>query len=293
MTSEKKLKLGLSVVLCLLCVLIGRFLYQFYTDVKNVGTTKEMQDLSAAYQADKEIETALTVLQRGTTPADVISSRPGRLVLVFDGLPGRADTDRILKVLKQHDVKAVFFVEGQNAANEPEIMDHIRKAGHQIGNYTFYGSSHAEQLPQEDLVTQLCRTQKILATLTEFEPDYFRAPQTQFTPDLLKAVRAAGLKAAVQPGTIVNLWQIRSKADAEKAAAPLQAGMIVALETGKPVTELPKKRKPAIDYNKLIDHKPTVKDHAAGGNEPDLKLSEKVDFLLTALEARGIKPTGL
>lgn len=56
--------------------------------------------------------------------------------LTFDDGPGKV-TERILDVLKQYKVKATFFVIGQRAEQNPEILRAIAKDGHSIGNHSY------------------------------------------------------------------------------------------------------------------------------------------------------------
>nr|WP_278321277.1 polysaccharide deacetylase family protein [Clostridium baratii] len=49
--------------------------------------------------------------------------------LTFDDGPSRANTAKILNVLKKNNVKATFFVVGQNAENNKENIRNLKKAG--------------------------------------------------------------------------------------------------------------------------------------------------------------------
>jgi peptidoglycan-N-acetylglucosamine deacetylase len=57
------------------------------------------------------------------------------LVLSYDDGPGRQLTPRVIDLLAEHDVAATFFVVGAHAAANPEIMDRLVAAGHEIGSH--------------------------------------------------------------------------------------------------------------------------------------------------------------
>ena len=58
--------------------------------------------------------------------------RAGEVVLTFDDGPMPGVTDRILKTLDAHCVKATFFAVGRMALAEPELTRRIRNDGHTI-----------------------------------------------------------------------------------------------------------------------------------------------------------------
>ena len=57
--------------------------------------------------------------------------------LTFDDGPIPEATPFILKVLADYDIKATFFMVGDNVRKYPEIFKQVVDAGHRIGNHTF------------------------------------------------------------------------------------------------------------------------------------------------------------
>ena len=62
-----------------------------------------------------------------------------RVFLTFDDGPTKTVTPLILDVLKQEDVKATFFVLGNNVKNNPDLVKRAFEEGHYIANH---GYSH-------------------------------------------------------------------------------------------------------------------------------------------------------
>ena len=58
------------------------------------------------------------------------------LYLTFDDGPIPVVTPWVLDTLAAYGAKATFFCVGQNARNNPEILDRIKKEGHALGNHT-------------------------------------------------------------------------------------------------------------------------------------------------------------
>lgn len=57
--------------------------------------------------------------------------------LTFDDGPIPEATPVILDILKRYDVKATFFMVGENVDRYPELYQRIVDEGHQVGNHTY------------------------------------------------------------------------------------------------------------------------------------------------------------
>lgn len=58
--------------------------------------------------------------------------------LTFDDGPIPEVTPWVLNVLKEHDIKATFFMVGDNVYKHPEEFKMVVEAGHAVGNHTFH-----------------------------------------------------------------------------------------------------------------------------------------------------------
>jgi len=83
----------------------------------------------------------------------------GRVALTFDDGPDRRTTPLILDSLREHDLKATFFVLGRQVKKNPGLLRRIVQEGHTIGNHTY---NHADMsgLSQEQMRLELRRTQE-------------------------------------------------------------------------------------------------------------------------------------
>lgn len=57
--------------------------------------------------------------------------------LTIDDGPDREDTPRILDALDRHQARATFFVIGERAEANPELIGEISRRGHQIAHHTY------------------------------------------------------------------------------------------------------------------------------------------------------------
>lgn len=58
------------------------------------------------------------------------------VALTFDDGPTPRDTAAILEVLAEHEVRATFFLIGEQVAAEPESARALVAGGHQLANHT-------------------------------------------------------------------------------------------------------------------------------------------------------------
>lgn len=81
-----------------------------------------------------------------------------RIALTFDDGPDPRTTPRILDSLREHDLRATFFVLGRQVKESPGLLRRIVKEGHTIGNHT-YNHTDMSDLSQKRMRLELRRTQ--------------------------------------------------------------------------------------------------------------------------------------
>jgi peptidoglycan/xylan/chitin deacetylase (PgdA/CDA1 family) len=95
--------------------------------------------------------------------------------LTYDDGPGQFTDERVLKPLAERNLKATFFVTGQQVANSPNVLKKIHDDGHQIGIHTW---SHPEltKLSNDQVVAEIVWTARIIKNITGVAPTMFRPP---------------------------------------------------------------------------------------------------------------------
>ncbi|MFC4454597.1 polysaccharide deacetylase family protein [Deinococcus sonorensis] len=76
------------------------------------------------------------------------AQRP-RLALTFDDGPG-PQTERLLELLAQHHASATFFLTGERAEAQPELVERLRAAGHQLESHGYTHRHAALLLPWQE-----------------------------------------------------------------------------------------------------------------------------------------------
>jgi peptidoglycan-N-acetylglucosamine deacetylase len=100
---------------------------------------------------------------------------PKTLALTFDDGPDPQWTPQILRILKEKNVKATFFIIGANAEAHPGLVQDILADGNEIGNHTFTHPNLADTSPEADRV-ELNATQRLFEALTGRSLRLFRPP---------------------------------------------------------------------------------------------------------------------
>jgi peptidoglycan/xylan/chitin deacetylase (PgdA/CDA1 family) len=99
------------------------------------------------------------------------------LYLTFDDGPTPVVTPWVLDLLKQHAARATFFCVGRHAAQQPELMDRIRREGHTVGNHTWQHSD-GWRTPNAPYLRDVLRCQPHTASRL-FRPPYGHLTRSQ------------------------------------------------------------------------------------------------------------------
>lgn len=131
-----------------------------------------------------------------------VSTDEKLVALTFDDGPHPSSTPEILSVLGKYDVKATFFVVGENAKNYPDALRMEAAEGHEIANHTY---SH-KSLAKRDISyveDEIEKTEDEIMSVCGVMPSLFRPPEGCFT----KAVAEAAAKRDYS----VILWNIDTR----------------------------------------------------------------------------------
>lgn len=111
----------------------------------------------------------------GYVSASATSVEAPEIALTFDDGPSAAWTPALLDGLKERGVKATFFLIGENADKNPEIVKRMAEEGHLIGNHTYH---HVEltKVSEKEARLELADTSAAIVRITGKEPEYMRPP---------------------------------------------------------------------------------------------------------------------
>ncbi|WP_329270243.1 polysaccharide deacetylase family protein [Streptomyces pseudovenezuelae] len=104
-----------------------------------------------------------------------VSGRGRTMVLTFDDGPDPRYTPHILDTLAEHDVRAMFFVCGEMAVDNQDLLARMSDEGHVVGNHTW---SHPllTRLSRSRIRSEMERTSDVIEDAYGERPQWFRAP---------------------------------------------------------------------------------------------------------------------
>lgn len=105
---------------------------------------------------------------------------PGVIAITYDDGPGPY-TDELLEILDTNQVKATFFVNGNNnvgpitEGNLPDVLQRTYAAGHHIGSHT-WSHPNLDSLSHTERTEQMEALRDALSGIIGYEPTYMRPP---------------------------------------------------------------------------------------------------------------------
>lgn len=110
-----------------------------------------------------------------------------RIALTFDDGPRGKITKALLKVLKENNVRATFFVLGENCTYYPALLKQMHEEGHQVANHS-YNHPVFSKMKLEDVEGQLKKTNALIEAQTGVKVKFFRSPYGALTKTQKKKI---------------------------------------------------------------------------------------------------------
>ncbi|MDT0596654.1 polysaccharide deacetylase family protein [Glaciecola petra] len=111
-----------------------------------------------------------------------LQAQQSPIYLTYDDGPDPQYTLALLDVLAQHNVKATFFVTGQQAKKHPEIVLKAFHAGHTIANHS-YAHRNAKDMSYDEIAKSYEETNSVIRAITGQKSILFRAPFLSISED--------------------------------------------------------------------------------------------------------------
>lgn len=156
------------------------------------------------------------------------------LALTFDDGPSES-TPALLELLARHNVKATFFMCGQNVRRLKEIAREVSAAGHEIGNHTDTHPALYFKSPAF-IYREMALAQESISQITK--PKLFRAPYGVRWPGLGGAQKRLDL-TGVMWTAIGNDWKWPASRISQLLLKKAVNGAIFCLHDGRELQRSP------------------------------------------------------
>lgn len=124
-------------------------------------------------------------------PIYCVETKEPKIALTFDAAWGNEDTQKILEVLKKHDVHVTFFMTGGWVENYPDDVKAILAAGHDLGNHS-ENHKNMSQLSDAEKKGELMKVHDKVRTLTGYEMFLFRPPYGDYDNAVVNVAKDCG-----------------------------------------------------------------------------------------------------
>jgi len=117
------------------------------------------------------------------------------IYLTFDAGYENGCTEKILDVLKAHNVKAAFFLVGNYIEKNPDLVRRMVDEGHIVGNHTMHHYDMSKLSDKAAFQKELTDLEELFYSVTGKEmPKYYRPPQGIYSQKNLETAKEMGYK---------------------------------------------------------------------------------------------------
>ena len=147
----------------------------------------------------------------GELGAYALSEDENRIILTFDQGYENGFTDSILDTLKEKHATAIFFLTGDYAEKEPQLVRRMIAEGHMLGNH---GMTHAAvpTLSDAALEEEVLSLHQYVQEHYQYDMQYFRPPCGEYDVRALAKIQSLGYKTVFWSTAYVD-WDTANQPD--------------------------------------------------------------------------------
>jgi len=184
---------------------------------------------------NKAFSAQSAVRERGFGSFKKLENNRKAVSLTFDDGPYGNATEKILDILKEKEVKATFFLLGNNTEKYPEIVRRAIEEGHIVANHSHDHSRMLPLITSKKFMVNVTNTGDAIEKASGLRPRLFRFPFGIGTPWMKKSLKSQGY-TFIPLGIMTNDYN-NARAKPEKITAyilkRLRPGSIITLHDGR------------------------------------------------------------
>ncbi|ABS21815.1 peptidoglycan-N-acetylglucosamine deacetylase [Bacillus cytotoxicus] len=217
MDNALKVKRIVVVMVAIIAIAVGYFMFQSITSPATTVAKQENPVQLASEQGKVEL--------KKTAPSKFNGQVRKVAYLTFDDGPGKY-TAELLKILKQNDAKATFFLIGANVKQYPDLVKREKEEGHYVGMHSMT-HNFKKLYTNGEYVKEMKENQRLIADIIGQYPKLTRPPYGSM-PGLNEALRNKVVEAdlKVWDWTIDSLDWKYNKMPVDAAAAKIAQNVL-------------------------------------------------------------------
>lgn len=209
-------------------------------DGRQVNIKKSLEKMGDRFHKDKlvidRIEPDIQLNDLGPSPIYRGHPKKEMVALMINVSWGEDYLDDILQVLKEEQVKASFFIEGQWAKKFPEYVQLILEEGHTIGNHA-YDHPDMQTLSTQEIEDQIKETNAILKAITNKDPSLFAPPSGSFNDKVVNIAHNLQMETILWTVDTVDWNNPETNDMINNVIEKIHPGAMVLMHPTKPVAE--------------------------------------------------------
>lgn len=121
-------------------------------------------------------------------PIYCVDTEEKKVALSFDAAWGNEDTEELLSILEEHNLKVTFFMTGGWVESHPEDVKAILAAGHDLGNHS-ENHKNMSELSDEEKIEEIMSVHRKVQEITGYEMFLFRPPYGDYDNALIDVLK--------------------------------------------------------------------------------------------------------
>ncbi|MBQ7464818.1 MAG: polysaccharide deacetylase family protein [Lachnospiraceae bacterium] len=249
-------------------------------------------DGSVSYRAENDVEKARSGYADAGC-AKIITDRKDapkkRVAIVFDNLGEESTNEKILRIIKDHRIRATFSVGGIEAAENDEFLGSLPALGLDVAGSTLAGGGAEASDSPSELIESLVMTKNIIEGLVGKKVENVFISGTPCSRNILKTVTASGYENVIEPSNenLIDEKTFETKRDVREYVRKLSGDTIIMIKL-EGLSEVIKDEIPVYPDKPAIDKKSDTSAQSSEEEEEPYAIDAIVEMLLTELETRDI-----
>lgn len=139
----------------------------------------------------------------------------------------------MLKIMEDRDVRATFFVTGQWAMKNKEMLKLMADKGHEIGNHG-YSHQHPAKLSRDGLIELIKKNEEVIYQITKQRTRLFAPPYGEVDERIAGIVSSIGYKTIMWSADTIDWQRPAPEIIVQRAVNKIDDGGIILMHPTEP-----------------------------------------------------------
>ena len=139
---------------------------------------------------------------------------------------GNEDTQTLIDILAQYDVKTTFFVVGDWAEKYPESVKALHDAGHEVMSHSNH-HDHYNSLSTQQIIDDVTASNQRISAATGVTPTLIRCPYGEYDDHVIATIRSMGMEPIQWDVDSLDWKDYDAETICKRVTSKVQPGSIV------------------------------------------------------------------